>query len=65
MKRGKPIIDTKLYAVLTDTGFSRGSLTLEEATCMAERMRAQAREAGWATKVRVIYRDGSEVKVRQ
>jgi hypothetical protein len=60
--RSKAIIDTKLYSVVTDTGFNRGSLTHEEALAMAARMREQARQAGWGIKIRVIYRDGSEVK---
>ena len=62
MKRSNAIIDTKLYSVVTDTGFNRGSLTRAEAITLAVRMRAQAREAGWNTTIRVLYRDGSEVK---
>lgn len=60
--KSNAIIDTKLYSVVTDNGFNRGSLTQEEAKAMAARMREQAKTAGWAIKVRVIYRDGSEVK---
>lgn len=57
-----PIVDTKLYSVKGPNGFRRGSLTKEEAFSLAGRMTSQMKEAGWAGKVEVYYRDGQRVE---
>lgn len=53
------MIDTKCYSVTGPNGFRHGGLTQEEADAMAQRMRDQARVAGWRGTFRVYYRDGS------
>lgn len=58
----KPIVDERNYTVLGIHSFRKANLTLEEAKQLATRMREQMELAGWAGKVRVLYRDGSEVK---
>jgi len=55
------MVDTKVYAVTAPNGYRRGGMTLEQARRHAGRLREQMRTAGWAGKVRVFYRDGSEV----
>lgn len=55
------LADEKNYAVVGINGFRRGSLTESEALRLARDMQKQMQTAGWAGKLRVFYRDGSEV----
>lgn len=57
----KTPVDEKNYAVVGINGFRKGGLTRDEATQLASRMRHQMKVAGWAGKVRIYYRDGTEV----
>lgn len=54
-------IDEKNYTVTCVNGFRRGCLRRKEAFALAQRMNEQMRNAGWAGKARIFYRDGSEV----
>lgn len=51
----------KNYTVVGINGFRQGSLTRAQAIELAKRMQRMMAEAGWAGKMRVYYRDGSEV----
>lgn len=42
-------------------GFRRGNLRRQEAIDLAVRMRDQMKRLGWAGKIRIFYRDGSEL----
>jgi len=53
------LIDEKNYTVVGINGYRVGSLTREQAFKLAGRLREQMKQAGWAGKVRVYYRDGS------
>lgn len=55
--------DDRNYTVTAINGFRRGSLTRSEAERLARTMRETMRTSGWAGRVRVFFRDGSEVKV--
>jgi len=55
------MIDGKIYAVTAPNGYRHGCLTREQAIAHAAHLRDMMRRSGWAGKVRVIYRDGSEV----
>ncbi len=58
----KPIIDDRIYTVVGINGYRRGNLTKEQAFNLAENLTNQMKIAGWAGKVRVYYRDGTEVE---
>ena len=58
----KPLIDDKLYSVVGINGYRQGNLTKEQAFKLASNLTSQMKTNGWAGKVRIYYRDGSEVK---
>jgi len=60
-KNEKILIDDKNYAVVGINGFRRGCLTRDQAFDLAKKMSEQMKLFGWAGKVRVFYRDGTEV----
>ena len=47
----------KNYTVVGINGYRRESMTLDQATLHADTLRLQMANAGWAGKVRVLYRD--------
>ena len=56
------MIDAHVYYVTTVNGYRSPWLTLAQAKTHAERLKQQMVLAGWAGKVRLHYRDGSEIK---
>lgn len=57
----KPIIDERNYTVIGVNGYRVPNLTRGQATRKADQVRQQMKQAGWAGKVHVVYRDGSVV----
>lgn len=60
--RVRPLIDDRTYTVEGPKGYRAGPMTFEQARLQADRMREQMKTAGWSGKVRIYYRDGTEVK---
>jgi len=56
------MMDTKTYYVTGINGYRSPWMTKKQAETHAERLRAQMQTAGWAGKVRVYFRDGTEVR---
>ncbi len=56
------MIDHKVFQVVGVNGYRSQWMTREEALAHAARMQERMRLAGWAGKVCVFYRDGSEVR---
>jgi len=56
------MFDTKNFSVTTINGYRRGNFTEIQAIRHALNLQKQMHTAGWAGKVHVFYRDGSEVK---
>ena len=61
MKKYAPIIDDRVYSVVTINGYRRCNLTRAQAMRHATNLEEQMKRNGWRGKVRVYYRDGSEV----
>lgn len=57
----KPIIDDKCYYYTAPTGYRSAWMPQDEAVRGASGMAEQAKRNGWRMKIRVFYRDGSEV----
>lgn len=55
------IIDDKNYSVVGINGYRQNGLTRKQAVDLARRMQEQMKQAGWAGKMKVFYRDGSPV----
>lgn len=62
---GKAIVDDRNYTVVSDNGYRSTHLTRENAFKDAEKIHEQCLMYGWRVKVRVFYRDGSEVDWRE
>lgn len=57
----KYAIDDKLYSVSGPNGYRKAWFTLSQAHAAAKAMREQMARNGWRGKVRIYYRDGTEI----
>lgn len=58
----KMLLDERNYAVVGINGYRLSNLTLEQARKKAIQLQEEMKTAGWRGKVRIFYRDGTEVK---
>jgi len=62
INKNSPIIDDRSYTVVGINGYRLSNLTLEQARKKTAHLQEEMKTAGWRGKVRVFYRDGTEVK---
>lgn len=58
------VVDDKLYTVVSDNGYRSKHMKRADAFRDAQKIHDQCVMYGWRVKVRVYYRDGSEVDWR-